>query len=464
MLSKFQIPQPGTKILLINTHAYDVRLPWVQWHQPVGLMQLGTLLKAHECDVRLIDCLQWDQSPTLPRRKIGTVNIENYEIDIWCFGTPWEDLNNHINYLKGEKWLPDQVYVSCFQTHWWQAARDVIQQVKNKWFPDAQVFLGGIYANLESEHALINSGADIVINEPVSEKISVLSDISLYPEQYRPSFAGLFLYNADYISRSPEEIANEVLEKSKKGVREFAFFDDNVLIDNRTHFKHVLREIAHLNLDIRFIGLGNISPELIDGETARSMHQAGYRQVYLKSNVSILDEHVSYSTPYESYMDCVQALQREGRFKPRSGDVTAMLQVGNPYENIEAVTEHLIKLSSIVGVVSLVQYQHSKDFTSIYSADLQNAVTRLSLVERNCKFYPIARLMGIPFEYYVELTRLAALLSSKYRNRTFNFLEDSLIANIVRQSIKSQSWKPFSNGAKAGDSEIIPLLPFDENE
>jgi hypothetical protein len=176
--------------------------------------------------------------------------------------------------------------------------------------------------------------------------------------------------------------------------------------------------------------------------------------------VELNDEGAVYTASYDAYQSCVDALYTEAHFPQREGNVTAMLLVGTPYENIEATTERLIRLSSIVGAVNLVQYQYSRSTTDgeIINSIWQQNGTNYELQELNCKFYPVARSTQVPFEHYVELTRLATLLNSKYRSKTFDFLGNGLIGQAIRDSLRTESWNPFRQADAATYAEVIPLM------
>jgi hypothetical protein len=209
------------------------------------------------------------------------------------------------------------------------------------------------------------------------------------------------------------------------------------------------------------VALGNISPRLIDGSVARKMGQAGYRQVHLKCEVTHQADGIVYDTPYEVYEACAAALHHEAGFRPRTEQLTAMLLVGTPYEDIEAVTERLIRLASIVGSVNLVPYQYSAGVAEsrMYAPLLYRDNGYLNLTAMNCKLYPLARRNGIPYEHYVELTRLAALLNSKFRSTSFDFLSDGVVARAVQASLRVRAWDPFGGEKQADQGEVFLLSP-----
>lgn len=454
------------RLLLINSHGIDTRLPWARWHQPTGLLQIGTSLRQQGYDVRFIDCLGWNSKQRTQRRKVGSINVEGYRLDLWRFGGLWGHLDEQIYSYKREGWIPDQVFVSCFQTTWWKAAQELIQRIKSKWFPGVEVVLGGVYPTVEPEHAARHSLSDRIFEGSVQEVRNVIPDLHLYEPGKRPSFAGVYLYYSQSVAdveserkvepREPERIVAEIAEKHQLGVTEFAFFDEEIREDQKHHFLDVLKALAKTEEigGVRFVALGNISPQLIDGTVAKWMGKAGFKQVYLQCDISYRPGFVKYETSYDTYRHCVDALVREAKFSPRGGDVTAMVLVGKPYEDIEAVTERLIQLASIVGSINLVQYQYNRGLkTSEMYSELINNDDALDLTALNSKLYPLGRLSGISYECYADLTRLAALLNSKYRGKTFDFLGNGLVAQAVQESFLTEGWNPLTT-RKTGKGHI----------
>jgi len=384
----------------------------------------------------------------------------------------WGHLANALKSFKKEGWTPDLVFVSCFTTTWWQGAQELIHRLKQKWLPGVPVILGGVYPTLEPEHAGTHTQADIVVVGSIPEACAEVPQLELYGADRIPRFAGVYLYRSqnvtdvntkdDVVRRPPAEVANEIAHKAKLGVTEFAFFDEEVRLDQRDHFLEVLDVITKRDLNIRFVAVGNVSPRLIDGTVARKMGQAGYRQVYLECDVTHRPDGVSYDTSYEEYQACAAALHQETGFKPRSDQLTAMLLVGTPFEEIEVVTEQLIRLASIVGSVNLVPYQYSAGTAEgrMYESLVSRDNGHLNLAALNCKLYPLARRAGIPYEHYVELTRLAALLNSKYRSKTFDFLSDGIVARAVQTSLREHTWDPFRKEQQTDGGDIIPSDPI----
>ncbi len=61
---------------------------------------------------------------------------------------------------------------------------------------------------------------------------------------------------------------------------------------------------------------------------------------------------------------------------------------------------------------------------------------------QNGKLYPFRNANGVSYREYLNLHGLAAVLNSKYREHTFDFLGDGLISNLLRDSIARGAWDP----------------------
>jgi alkanesulfonate monooxygenase SsuD/methylene tetrahydromethanopterin reductase-like flavin-dependent oxidoreductase (luciferase family) len=475
------VPQPR-RVLLLNAPAVDLRLPWARWHQPVGLLQIGAVLRKMGCDVRFLDCLLPDPNDLPTRTRVGSVEADAYRLNLWRFGMPWPHLANHIRCLKQDGWSPDMILVSCLTTSWWQGAQELVRCLtvgldgRPPLLPGVPVILGGAYPTLAPDHAARYCQPDVVVAGSIPEACAEVPWLELYAEGRRPRFAGLYLYQSQGVSdteaevkvvpRSPEEVADEVAHKSALGVIEFAFFDEEIRLSQREHFLEVLDAIARRQLKIRLVAVGNISPCLIDATVARAMGRAGYRQVYLKCEVTLGPHGAQYDTPYDTYQACAAALHEQAGFKSRTDQLTAMLLVGTPYENIETIAERAIRLASIVGSVNLVPYQYSPGIVTgrlcLSLLGLDNS--QLDLTALNCKLYPLARRSGIPYQHYVELTRLAALLNAKFHSTTFDFLGDGSVARAVQASLARGTWHPDRSHLPADETraeETRPIQPLD---
>jgi hypothetical protein len=324
-------------------------------------------------------------------------------------------------------------------TFWWEGTRDLVERVR-RWFPKVPIVLGGVYPSLCPDHVKQNIHWVSIDSEIGKLAKKYPADFSLYDNP--PHFAGVSLHR----SRSANQIVREIEAKIALGVREFAFFDNEIPGEKPDHFENVLDLIIARKLNIKLLALGNLPPRALNRGLVVKMRQAGFRQIFLQDDTAF---NPNLDRDLDTYERGIELLLRYGEYKPRTEDVTAMVLVGVPKENLEQVAERLTRLAHIVGSVNLVPYQPTPG-TEIYGQYEQYLPKDLE--KQNGKLFPFAKLNCAAFSDYQELTRLAALLNSKYRNTTFDFLGDNEIAKMVRQSIAQETWKPILR-------ETLPLLP-----
>jgi radical SAM superfamily enzyme YgiQ (UPF0313 family) len=431
----------GAKVLLISPPVYDIRLDWSKWHQPAGLLQVGNLLRTDGQDVVFLDCLESSVRKRVERRKIGTVSVDGVDLTRWHFGWSWKAVEERLNKLSADNWKPNAIYVSCAMSFWWESTRDLVKIIRAH-YPKTPIVLGGIYPSLYPDHAKRNIAGVRFDTEGIGRKArSKATDFSLYEKP--PLFAGIYLYR----SSSANKIVHEIAQKKEGGVNQFAFYDNEIPGKDPKHFENVLDLIIQRKLKIALIALGNLSPKSLTVPIIRKMKEAGYRQIFLHDDLAL---NKNVNGDLSKYERGIGLLLKYGGYRPRTDDITAMVQIGVPGENLEQVTEKIIRVSHLVGSVNLVPYQPTAG-TAIYKQH-QSYLEKIPLEMQNAKLYPFAKLNGLRYSDYQEVVRLATLLNSKYRSTTFDFLGNNEMADMVRRSIAEETWKPKI-------SQTIPLLP-----
>jgi hypothetical protein len=454
--------QKKAKVLMVNPFVSDFRLPWAHWHQPAGLLQLSSFLKQKSVDIRLVDFL-YSADKQIVRRKLRTIEHNEYTIPLWRFGlTSDADLTLRIKKQLKDGWKPDMVFFTSLNSIWWEDVKEAIHACHDL-LPDVPVYLGGLYATYEPGHAKTFSGADFVVSGHIPEATRCPLDISLYITA--PKSLGIYFYyrgpEDNQIPRPTNEVVDEIKTHIELGVLEFVFFDDEIRVDDKKVFTELLDLIIQNNIKTRFVLLGNISVGNVDKKLAVKMKQAGVRKIYFKCNLDFNEKNY-FSDTLEEYQRCMDLLLNGAGYKLGVDDITAMLVVGVPFEDLRTVTKRAIDLAHIVRSVIPVPFQYvpalHKKF--LFGSKSHNTAIGKHIAERlnspeklNGKIYPFAELSGYSFEEYMELTRLFTLLNSKFRSNTFDFLGDSFTAKRFRESIRTKGWDPF----KSNSNEMISL-------
>lgn len=440
---------PAGPVLLVNTPAVDVRLPWARWQQPLGLLQLGTALQARGHDVRVIDCLQSQRNARLERERVGVTELDGTTINVWRFGQSPALVARRVRAWSNEGWTPSSVLLSCIVSTWWQGIHDVIAELR-KVVP-GPFLVGGQYVSAYRAHAETHTDADVLVSGSVDEAAEAGRDLRLYRPGHLPAFAGMpFLHRAPghggaWVARAAKDVAEEVAAKAALGVTTFAFFDECLEAEHRDALAAALEAIGDLALTkAGFVVIGNFSPQLIDVKLAVLLRRAKFRQISLYDDYQVTADGVVRAATYDDYARAAQALRQAG-FQARTDQLSAAVVAGFPGESLGDVVNRLVRLASTVGSVNLVPYQFTpgKPGAEWFAGLAANLSESGDPATFNAQLYPLARQAGAAIEDYWELTRLSALLNSKHRSQTFDFLSLSLAAQLVRHSLTEGRWDPF---------------------
>lgn len=464
------------RVLMVNPFVSDYRLPWAKWHQPTGLLQLGSFLKQHNADVRLVDFLHTN-SKQIVRRKYKTVERGDYSIPLWRFGLSSNiDFKNRIKKQLDNMWKPDVIFFTSLNSIWWEDVKEAID-ISRELLPNTPIFLGGAYPSHDLDHARKHSSADFIVTGTIAEITRLPLNLSLY--QSPPKSTGIYFYykdqNGNQTPRPMNEILDEIKEKMKLGVLEFVFFDDEIKPEHKSTFTSFLNLIIEKGIKTKFILLGNISVHTIDKKLAEKMKNAGIHKIYLKCNLNF-DAKDYFTDSLKDYQKCMQFLIQDAGYGFRNDEIAAMLIIGMPFEDLKIVTKRIINLSHIVGSVIPVPFQYTPLIHKTFSFGLNTPLNGNDLITKfvakdlnspekfNSKLYPFAEISGYNFEEYTELIRLATLLNSKYRGATFDFLGDSFTAKKLRESIRTKGWDPFKDSNDNGIIFIDDLLVKSERK
>jgi radical SAM superfamily enzyme YgiQ (UPF0313 family) len=311
------------QVLLINPWIYDFAA-YNLWIEPLGLLTIAAVLRENGYGVTLIDCLA--PFPGAPQArpdgsgKFAKAVIESPEAVSFVprrFGRYGLPLDLFEAALAASP-VPDLVLVASGMTYWYPGVVDAIRQVRKR-FDSVPVVLGGVYATLCQDHARERSGADEVIAGPGLVAALRLADWTTAsdsgPERYADprtwppparqllppapvsrGFAGVLTawgcpfrctYCAShrlqpgYVQRKPSAVVSEILACTRRGVRDFAFYDDALLLNAACHIVPILEGVLAQGVRARFHTPNGIHAREISPELAGLMRRAGFASVRL---------------------------------------------------------------------------------------------------------------------------------------------------------------------------------------
>lgn len=374
-------------VLLINPWitdfaAYDL------WAKPLGLLLLGALLRESGCRVFFVDCLDRHDPDTMGREGVvpgrddafGTGKYPKTPIpvpEVLCdVGRPFFRYGIHPESFR-KKLLalptPDLVCVTSLMTYWYPGVQETIAVIKDV-FPQVPVWLGGLYARLCPEHAWRRSGADRVFSGPPFQAAKVLK--TLWGEGFKeapgwyalaqapppavdllekPAYGPLLLslgcpYRCPYCASpvlQPERVcfsARRIFQNllylyDQAGVRDFAFYDDALLLTGGSVLRALAEEVRRHELSVRFHTPNAVHVRaLVDPGWSRLLFESGFVTLRLGLETTRSERQKKWGgkTDMEMFFRAVEALNRAG-FSPEH--IGVYLLAGVPGQSPEEVAE-----------------------------------------------------------------------------------------------------------------------------
>ncbi len=389
-------------LLLINPWIYDFAA-YDFWAKPLGLLYIASILRKNGFDVHLIDCLNVDdkitkESGRLPvRRSFGTGKFHKQRIDK---PNPLKQISRNysrygINLEAFEEDLmkipaPDVILVTSLMTYWYPGVLEAIRMVRDV-HPKTPVILGGIYATLCDKHAKAYSGADFVIGGQGENRVLDLvgeltgSVVRYYPDAGNldsypyPAFdllgnlkyvciltsrgcpfacsycASRILYPA-FRQRSPLKVVDEIEYWVERfGVRDFAFYDDALLINAKNHIIPLLTEVVARGIEVNFHTPNGLHVREITEDVAYLLYKAGFRTVRLGLETHDLRFHevMDRKLGEGDFAGAVESLKKAG-FRGR--DIGVYLLVGLPGQTKEEIEKSIRYVKDFGTIPRLAEY------------------------------------------------------------------------------------------------------------
>jgi radical SAM superfamily enzyme YgiQ (UPF0313 family) len=368
-------------ILLINPWIHDFAA-YDFWAKPMGLLSLASILDRHGYRISYIDCLDrfHPAAPqTDPHARYGRGPYFKTRIP-----TPpgLEDVPRHFSrYGIRRDWFrddlrsisrPDLVLVTSQMTYWYPGVQETIKILRVT-FPDVPIVLGGIYATLCHEHADKHSGADRVESGAGEANILKLAgeytgfsvtpkfdsgNLDTYPYpafglQRKIGYVALLssrgcpfackycashVLNPKRMMRSPKSVLEEIQYWHEKyNVRDFAFYDDALLVDAETHAIPMLEGVIHADLKVCFHTPNAVHIREISRRTARLMFLAGFQTLRLGLEIAAFEKRdtMDRKVTAAEFKRAVSALKHAGFDKNQIGAYLLTGLPGQPMKSVE---------------------------------------------------------------------------------------------------------------------------------
>ena len=398
-------------ILLVNPWIHDFAA-YDFWAKPLGLLTLGGILRDHGARVSYVDCLDrfHPSSRTTPPpaarcgrgpylktvipKPMGLGDIPRK----YCrYGIPPDWLRMDLKALDP----PDLVMVTSLMTYWYPGVRETIDLIRSV-FPDAPVLLGGIYATLCPDHARRACGADQVVTGPGEKTVLPLvaqftgwsptprfdpQDLDSLPWPvldlehhlahvpimasrgcpFQCAYCASRRLQPRMLHRSPASVVAEIAHwHDDYRVRDFAFYDDALLVDAERHIVPLLEGVMDAGLDIRFHTPNALHIREISRPLARLMFRAGFHTIRLGLETTAFDRRreMDRKVTEKEFLGAVGYLKEAG-FSP--AQMGAYLLAGLPGQAVSDV-EASIAVVKQAGVTPVIAHYTPIPHTPMWEA------------------------------------------------------------------------------------------------
>ncbi len=460
-------------VLLINPWIYDFAA-YDFWNKPVGLLSIGNTLNKAGFHTYLIDCMDRYQLPTKFRRdkKFGTGKFLRTPVDKpeilnhvprkYCrYGLPVKSFMRKLNSIPA----PDVVLITSGMTYWYDGVFFAIRLVRRK-FPKTTIILGGIYATLCYDHADNFSGADYVISGQGEEtalklvcllsghkplKYSTFSDTPAPTYDYYSTLASVpiitslgcpfhcsfcasnLLFNS-FIQRDTEQVIDEIRYfYSKRKVRNFAFYDDALLINQKKHLSVILTGVLKNDVRANFHTPNGIHPRELTLDLAQKMFKAKFETIRLSYETSNItrQKEMGFKVTDDALSDSVDFLEKAGYNR---SDLGVYVIMGLPGQSVEEVLQSMLFVHSIGAKIFLSSFSPipgTRDWKK--SVDLYGLSEGLDPLLTNNTIYPLNR-QDFTYTTFDKMRNFAKVLNFSLEQK-INLIKTNELSRIMRDFI-----------------------------
>jgi hypothetical protein len=266
--------------------------------------------------------------------------------------------------------------------------------------------------------------ADLFVRTPLRH-VDNGSSLKLY-EGEKPSFVSITL--------NPATAIPAIREAIDLGIFRVAVFDaeDDICRDEGKPLREIVESTKGLHPRLQFHAVSGLHPERVTPDLAKVLADPTFAELHFEQSdmISELDEI--------SYVQCRAYLVEAGMDLSDRNKTCGFVWIGRPGETLEGIVRRSFTVLSTFGSLILKPY---------------TAVPRTELYERHKEYlndlpyadlsphrFPFAEYNGITRKEYHDLYRMAAFLNEKVRDRSFDFLNGSMGAELLRNSLRHEVW------------------------
>ncbi len=363
------------KILAIAPPIYDFAYADL-WSKPLGLLYIIEGLKAKNF-VSFIDCIAFGAvgDKTFGRKKIRKEEVEKPSV--------YEKLQikrhfNRFGISKGEFLTllkqveePDYILLTSTMTYQYLGVQETIQILRSC-FPKSKIILGGVYASLCYNHAK-TLGADEIsshfipnaphpamefynnpFNTPQRLPYGVL--MTSFGCPFNCEYCASNILWGNYSRRDVESVLADFEYQYNLGARDFAFYDDALLLQKEDYIFKICRALKDTYGDIFRLHTPNgLHVRQITQATANVFAECNFRtlRLSLESTNFEIEQASSGKVACEDYIKAVKNLAQVG-YTP--SDIETYILLGLPNQSVESVKDTIKFVKDTGGKPKLAEF------------------------------------------------------------------------------------------------------------
>lgn len=444
-----------SRVLLINPPVQERRYHWLRWNQPLELLRLSAWLKYKHpgIEVRLLDFMFPDESGAVPRHKVlHTWRGSPGDLQLWHFGQRYESIVPYV--AASERWTPTLIVVSSLASYWHASVERLLVHIcatlGRKRREAVRIALYGAYPRFEPEHAAAQRDADLAFTSSV-DATGMAPDFSLYLEAHGrpPRF-----YSFDIDDESVADHLGTALDVERHAARQrgssrpptltTAFFNDDVCGPG-SQLDRVIRFVEAHPRTLVIEGICGIEPRSLTYERLELLQRAGFRSLFV--------EHARTATgdldapAYEALNEFLLAIEHERKsgvsLRETSfdrGTVTGFVAIGLPGDELDSVVRSTLRVNQYFQAVVVKPFGYSPTIDDA-SAHERRSRWRAPNASSAQWFPYTGHGSGLTRADCDNLLRWQSLLNKRVKGTTFDFLGDSTVSRLVRETIVGESWK-----------------------
>ncbi len=310
----------GPFILGINPWIYDFAA-FNLWSRPIGLIAVLSYLHRAGANVAILDCMYktWQEVSWPKVKSYGTGNYPKVPLPkpyilkdvprrFARYGLPYELVKGALKKLTPP---PDIVLITSIMTYWYPGVVSMVKLVREL-YPKTPIVVGGIYATLCFEHAKqFLPEADILKGPVESEenwarlwsKIGLTPpkvsrfDLSIQAELYPEPVFGILMLSrgcpfgceycaskllfSKFVQRNVEEVFYEFEYLSSKGIKDFAFYDDALLVSPERSIVPFLEMVLKKRKKVNFHVPNGLHVRYLTKDICNLLKKAGFVTIRL---------------------------------------------------------------------------------------------------------------------------------------------------------------------------------------